>query len=58
VAGYDLSKLFTGSLGTLGLIATANFRLHPRPEAAWTVVTSTLWLVMTTAPSGRAASAA
>ena len=37
VAGYDLSKLFTGSLGTLGLIATANFRLHPKPEAARTV---------------------
>ena len=37
VAGYDLSKLFTGSLGTIGLIATANFRLHPRPEAARTV---------------------
>jgi glycolate oxidase FAD binding subunit len=34
VAGYDLSKLFTGSLGTLGVIATANFRLHPRPEAS------------------------
>ena len=34
VAGYDLSKLFTGSLGTLGIIATANFRLHPRPGAA------------------------
>lgn len=38
VAGYDLSKLFTGSLGTLGLIATANFRLHPEPETARTVV--------------------
>jgi glycolate oxidase FAD binding subunit len=38
VAGYDLSKLFTGSLGTLGIITTANFRLHPRPEAARTVV--------------------
>src|SRR5215204_3333528 len=37
VAGYDLSKLFTGSLGTLGIIATANFRLHPRPEASRTV---------------------
>ena len=37
VAGYDLSKLFTGSLGTLGVIANANFRLHPRPEAARTV---------------------
>jgi glycolate oxidase FAD binding subunit len=37
VAGYDLSKLFTGSLGTLGVIATANFRLHPRPKATRTV---------------------
>jgi glycolate oxidase FAD binding subunit len=37
VAGYDLSKLFTGSLGTLGIIATANFRLHPIPDAARTV---------------------
>jgi glycolate oxidase FAD binding subunit len=37
VAGYDLSKLFTGSLGTLGVIADCNFRLHPRPEAARTV---------------------
>ena len=37
VAGYDLSKLFTGSLGTLGVIATCNFRLHPRPESARTV---------------------
>jgi glycolate oxidase FAD binding subunit len=32
VAGYDLSKLFTGSLGTLGVIAECNFRVHPRPE--------------------------
>jgi glycolate oxidase FAD binding subunit len=37
VAGYDLSKLFTGSLGTLGIIANANFRLHPIPDAARTV---------------------
>ena len=34
VAGYDLSKLFTGSLGTLGVIAECNFRLHPKLEAA------------------------
>lgn len=37
VAGYDLAKLFTGSLGTLGVIADCNFRLHPRPQSARTV---------------------
>jgi glycolate oxidase FAD binding subunit len=31
VAGYDLAKLFTGSFGTLGMILSVNFRLHPRP---------------------------
>jgi glycolate oxidase FAD binding subunit len=32
VAGYDLAKLFTGSLGTLGVIVQAIFRLHPLPR--------------------------
>jgi glycolate oxidase FAD binding subunit len=33
VAGYDIGKLFTGSLGTLGLIVEVTFRLHPSPDA-------------------------
>ncbi len=38
VAGYDLSKLFTGSLGTLGVIVAATFRLYPIATASRTVV--------------------
>ncbi|MFB9800570.1 FAD-binding oxidoreductase, partial [Streptomonospora salina] len=37
VAGYDLGKLHTGALGTLGLTTSVTFRLHPRPEAQRTV---------------------
>jgi glycolate oxidase FAD binding subunit len=33
VAGYDLPKLAIGSLGTLGVIAEATFKLRPRPDA-------------------------
>ena len=38
VAGFDLPKLMVGSFGTLGLIATATFRLHPLPEEETTVL--------------------
>jgi glycolate oxidase FAD binding subunit len=38
VAGYDLSKLFSGSFGTLGLILSVNVRLHPLHEISVTAL--------------------
>ena len=38
VAGYDLNKLYVGSLGTLSIIVELSFKLAPIPPAADSVV--------------------
>jgi len=38
VAGFDLPKMMVGSLGTLGLVATVTFRLHPLPDTDATLL--------------------
>jgi glycolate dehydrogenase FAD-linked subunit len=50
VAGYDLTKLFIGSEGTLGVITRATLALRPLPQAPATLVAS----FGTTAAAGQA----
>ena len=38
VAGFDLPKMACGSLGTLAMIGTVTFRLHPLPEDSATLL--------------------
>ncbi len=43
VQGYDLGKLFTGSLGTLGVITRINVKLSPLPETRCLIVARGDW---------------
>lgn len=38
VTGYDMCKLYTGSLGTLGVVVQASFKLAPLPRARSTLL--------------------
>jgi glycolate oxidase FAD binding subunit len=50
VAGYDLSKVYAGSLGTLGVVTESVWRLHPLPE-------SRRWITATVEDPAQAAAA-
>jgi glycolate oxidase FAD binding subunit len=38
VSGYDMPRLYLGSLGTLGVIVSANFKVLPKPRTEATIV--------------------
>lgn len=39
-AGYDLTRLMTGSEGTLGVITRARIKIVPLPKARWLILTA------------------
>ncbi len=53
VSGYDLDKLFIGSLGSLGLIVEVTLRLLPLPEETGTLLASFSRLSQATALAAR-----
>lgn len=38
VAGYELPKIYIGSLGTLGIIAEVTFKIFPKPQEQTTLI--------------------
>jgi glycolate oxidase FAD binding subunit len=48
VAGYELGRLYTGSMGTLGIIVEATFKIYPLPEEIETVIANVKYLYQAT----------
>ena len=53
VSGFDLPRVYHGSLGTLGLVVSANFKVLPEPRAEATVAMQTASLEEALAAAGR-----